>query len=166
MRRSAASLDPGIAIAGADSATSTAPFVVLIIDDEEDARTILRHELEESGCVVIAASSADEGIAIARQRAPNLITLDIMMPGKNGWDALREIKADERLRDIPVVIVSVVAHERGERGLGEAGRIEKPVTREKLFHLIPQDDKLAADLGEILAGLRRTAVNAGKRTAA
>ncbi|MEP6622248.1 MAG: MHYT domain-containing protein, partial [bacterium] len=105
-------------------------FVVLIIDDEEDARTLLKCELEESECRVVAASSADEGIAVARRLKPDLITLDIMMPGKNGWEALRELKADAELRHIPVVIVSVVANESAERGHGEAGRIDKPVTRE------------------------------------
>ncbi|MEP6622247.1 MAG: ATP-binding protein [bacterium] len=114
------------------------PLRVLVIDDELDARTILRNQLEELGCVVATASSADEGIARARHEKPDLITLDVMMPKKNGWDALRELKGTAELRDVPVAIVSVVAREYDRRVFGGVDFIDKPVTRETLETLIGQ----------------------------
>ena len=119
--------------AGADG---HGPFRVLVIDDEFDARTIIRHQLEELGCEVLTASGADEGIALALRMRPDLITLDIMMPRKNGWDALREMKANALLREIPVVVVSVVAQEKRGRLLGAVDFIEKPVTRDSLVDVI------------------------------
>jgi signal transduction histidine kinase/CheY-like chemotaxis protein len=112
-------------------------FVVLIIDDEPDARDLLRHELEELQCDVFAATSADEGIALARTLRPDLITLDVMMPVKNGWQALRELKADADLRHIPVAIISVVAEEARRKVVGAVDFFDKPVTRDKLVRLIP-----------------------------
>ena len=112
------------------------PFRVLVIDDELDARTILENQLEELGCEVSTAATADEGITLAKRVKPDLITLDIMMPRKNGWEALREIKANAELRDIPVVIVSVVAREMRGRLLGAVDFIDKPVTRDALIDVI------------------------------
>jgi signal transduction histidine kinase/DNA-binding response OmpR family regulator len=112
------------------------PTRVLIIDDESDSRMILQSQLEELGCEVYAATSADEGITMARQLVPQLITLDVMMPRKNGWEALRELKADVDLRDIPVVIVSIVASDKRGRFLGAVDCIDKPVTRDALAHVI------------------------------
>jgi CheY-like chemotaxis protein len=120
----------------ATNALLNRPFRVLVIDDEFDARTILEHQLEELGCDVITAATADEGIALAIRVKPDLITLDIMMPRKNGWEALREIKANAELHDIPVVIVSVVEREKRGRLLGAVDFIDKPVTREALIGVI------------------------------
>ena len=109
---------------------------VLVIDDELDARTILKSQLEELGCEVVTAASADEGIALGQRVTPDLIILDVMMPRKNGWDALREIKSIPQLKDVPVVIVSVVAREKRGRLFGAVDFIDKPVTRETLVELI------------------------------
>lgn len=128
--------DIRLAVTEATLAHGGRPFRVLVIDDEFDARTILKDQLEELGCEVATASGADEGIALARRMRPDLITLDIMMPRKNGWEALRELKGDRELRDIPVVIVSLIAREKRGRLLGAMDFIEKPVTRETLSEVI------------------------------
>ena len=117
--------------------TTDRSLVVLIIDDEPDARELLQHELEELACDVFSACSADEGIALARILKPDLITLDVMTPGKNGWQALRELKADAELRDIPVAIISVVAEAARAKVVGAIDFFDKPVTRDKLARLIP-----------------------------
>ena len=127
----------------ASNTSADRPFRVLVVDDEFDARTILEHQLEELHCEVITAATADEGIAIAGRVLPDLITLDIMMPGKNGWEALREIKANPRLRDTPVVIVSVVAREKRGRLLGAVDFIDKPVTRDALIDVIRRNIRRA-----------------------
>jgi signal transduction histidine kinase/ActR/RegA family two-component response regulator len=135
-------------------------FRVLVIDDEYDARTILQHHFEELGCTVHVASSVDEGLALGRSVALDLITLDLMMPHKDGWEALREIKDCPELRDIPVVIVSTVAQEKRGRLVGAVDFIDKPVSRDKLIEVIRRnasDDRLAQDFGEIIAEIKATA---------
>ncbi len=84
---------------------------VLVVDDEADSRILMTHYLADLGCTVHTAASGAEGIEVARQVHPDLITLDLMMPGMNGWDALRALKEDPELQDIPVVVVSIVAAE-------------------------------------------------------
>jgi signal transduction histidine kinase/ActR/RegA family two-component response regulator len=111
-------------------------FVVLVVDDESDAREILSKSFADIGCTVLTANSADEGISLARRIQPDLITLDIMMPHKNGWDALRELKADVLLRAIPVVVVSVVAHENRGYVVGGVSYLDKPVTCEDLAEIV------------------------------
>jgi CheY-like chemotaxis protein len=123
-------------------------FVVLVVDDEADAREILGKSFADLGCAVVTANSADEGIRMARRVRPDLITLDIMMPRKNGWDALRELKSDADLRSIPVIVVSVVAHESRGLIVGAASYLDKPVTREDLAEIVRQNmsDKQRAHL--------------------
>jgi CheY-like chemotaxis protein len=111
-------------------------FVVLVIDDESDAREILGRSFVDLGCTVVTASSADEGINLARRIRPDLITLDLMMPRKNGWDALHELKSDILLRGIPVTVVSVVAQENRGHIVGAAHYLDKPVTREDLAEIV------------------------------
>jgi PAS domain S-box-containing protein len=122
---------PALTSAGENDVT------VLVIDDEADSRVLMTHALEDLGCTVVSAASAREGIEIARDEAPDLITLDLMMPGMSGWEALRELKADDELRRIPVVVVSIVARE-GERSrlLGALDLVTKPVEREDLLRVL------------------------------
>ncbi|MEP6621011.1 MAG: PAS domain S-box protein, partial [bacterium] len=118
-------------------------FVVLVIDDESDARIILKRSFEALGCSVVSAAGADEGLALARTMRPNLITIDLLMPKKNGWDALRELQADPLLRDIPVVVVSAVANENRKQIFGALEILDKPVTRELLAHLLHRNARLS-----------------------
>ena len=111
-------------------------FRVLVIDDDHDARTLIRHEFEELGCEVFLASSADEGLSLARTSLPDLITLDVMMPGKGGFDALSEIQRDPALAGIKVVMVSVVADEVRAQAAGNADVIGKPLSRDAITRLI------------------------------
>jgi signal transduction histidine kinase/CheY-like chemotaxis protein len=114
-------------------------FVVLVVDDEADAREILRKSFADLGCTVATATSADEGLGLARRLRPDLITLDIMMPRKNGWEALRELKSDALLCAIPVIVVSVVARENRDHIVGAASYLDKPVTREDLAEIVRQN---------------------------
>ncbi len=123
----------------AASTLTRTSFVVLVVDDESDAREILAKSFSDLGCSVVTANSADEGIRLARNIRPDLITLDIMMPTKNGWDALRELKSDLLLRSIPVIVVSVVARENRSLIVGAASYLDKPVTREDLAEIVRQN---------------------------
>ena len=113
-----------------------ATVLVLVIDDESDARVILKRSFEDLGCTVITASGVDEGLALARKTHPRLITLDLLMPQKNGWDAMRELRADPVLRDIPVVLVSAVASENKVHVIGALDYLDKPVTHDMLVRVL------------------------------
>jgi PAS domain S-box-containing protein len=106
---------------------------ILVIDDELDSRTLLTHMIEEFGCHAIAASSGEQGLHMAREFRPHLITVDLMMPQLDGWQVIRAIKADPALRDIPVVVVSIVAGENRGGILGAVDVLQKPVQREDLL---------------------------------
>jgi signal transduction histidine kinase/DNA-binding response OmpR family regulator len=110
--------------------------LVLVIDDEMDARILLIHLIEELGCKVIAASSGEHGLRMAREFRPDLITLDLLMPEMSGRDVLKAIKADARLQHIPVVVVSIVARENRGSILGAVDVLEKPLSREELLAVL------------------------------
>jgi CheY-like chemotaxis protein len=110
--------------------------LILIIDDEFDARMLVTHMIEELGCKVIAASSGEQGLRMAQEFRPDLITLDLLMPEMTGWDVLKAIKADSRLRQIPVVVVSIVARENRGKIIGAVDVLEKPLAREDLLSVL------------------------------
>ena len=111
-------------------------FKVLVVDDEKDSRVLMAHYLEEFGCRVISATNGEEGLAAAREQRPDLITLDLMMPGMTGWEVLKHLKADRELRQIPVVVVSIVAAEGRGRLLGAVDLVTKPFEREDLLRVL------------------------------
>ncbi len=111
-------------------------YTVLVIDDESDSRVLMQHYLEEFGCRVLLAESGDEGLELARREAPDLITLDLMMPGLSGWETLELLKNDPDLRTIPVVVVSIVAAEGRKRLLGAVDLVTKPVEREDILRVL------------------------------
>jgi signal transduction histidine kinase/CheY-like chemotaxis protein len=110
--------------------------LVLIVDDEADSRILLTHYVEEFGCRAIATHSAASALTLARELKPDLITLDLMMPGLNGWDVLAELKQDPELAAIPVVVVSIVAQESRATVLGAIDMLQKPVERKTLFAVL------------------------------
>jgi CheY-like chemotaxis protein len=117
-------------------ASSRSERLVLIVDDEADSRILLTHYVEDYGCRAIATHSAANALKLARELKPDLITLDLMMPGQNGWDILALLKADPQLAEIPVVIISIIAHESRATLVGALDHIQKPVERTELFSVL------------------------------
>jgi CheY-like chemotaxis protein len=107
--------------------------LILVIDDESDARVLLEHLIEGYGCRVIAASSGEQGLRMAREFRPDLITVDLIMPRMDGWHLIKELKADAQLRNIPILVVSIVANEQAGKILGAVDVVEKPLIRENLL---------------------------------
>jgi signal transduction histidine kinase/CheY-like chemotaxis protein len=132
----AAAASPAGPAATTDGTRDTGAATVLVVDDDADARELLRRALVQQGLDVLTAATGDEGLAIARERSPDLITLDVVMPGKDGWAVLRELKADPTLGRIPVVMVSMVSEKGLGYMLGAADYLTKPVDKELLSHLI------------------------------
>ena len=103
---------------------------VLIIDDDPDARDLLERLLVKEGHRVVHAGGGEEGITLARELHPDLITLDVLMPERDGWSVLSALRADPALADIPVLVLSVVDHAAAGRALGAAAHMQKPVDRD------------------------------------
>jgi two-component system, cell cycle response regulator DivK len=82
---------------------------ILVVDDHEDNRRILRDLLRSAGYEVIEATTGEDGVAAAKARTPDLILMDIQLPGIDGYEATRRIKADEALRRIPLIVVTSYA---------------------------------------------------------
>lgn len=84
------------------------PPTILIVDDEPFNVDCLQQELEDLGYATLGAASGREAMEKARAECPDLILLDIMMPGMSGYEVLERLRADERLRDVPVIMVSAL----------------------------------------------------------
>ncbi len=110
--------------------------LALIIENNHQATEILRHHLESAGFTVMSAVDAEQGLAIIAKTSPDLITLDLLLPGLDGWDMLERIKADQRLAGVPVVIVSIVAESSNGIAMGAAKVLQKPLRREDLLNTL------------------------------
>ncbi len=79
---------------------------ILVVDDDEDIRTVVSHNLEGDGFRVLCAGGADEAIAMIESEQPDLVILDIMMPVKDGYDVLAEIRSRPETAELPVVLLT------------------------------------------------------------
>ncbi len=110
--------------------------LVLVVDDEADARLLLVRMIEEFGYRAVPASTGEEGLRLARSMRPDAITLDLMMPGMDGWTVLRRLKEDPVLSRIPTVVVSIVAAEGRGTVLGAVDVLQKPVLPSELRRVL------------------------------
>jgi signal transduction histidine kinase/CheY-like chemotaxis protein len=114
---------------------------VLIVDDDPDARSVLQHLLEKQGLVVRQAQNGCEAMAQLHDRRPSLVLLDLMMPGMDGFEVIRQMQAAPSLADVPVVVISAkdltVAE---EQWLDERTRscLAKPLAAADFLHLVRQ----------------------------
>jgi len=104
---------------------------ILVIDDEVDIRDIVRIYLGEAGYDVIEASNGQEGILRAQNEHPDLIVLDIMMPGINGFEVAKHLKDDPNTSNIPILILSVLAQDSQYRH-GILDYVSKPFKQDEL----------------------------------
>jgi DNA-binding response OmpR family regulator len=82
---------------------------ILCIEDEPEMIDLIRLILGRRGFEVIGAAGGKEGLEKVRQRPPDLVLLDLMMPDMDGWEVYQQIKADEKTKDIPVIVVTAKA---------------------------------------------------------
>ena len=139
---------------------------VLIVEDKPHARTLLHTYLTESGYVVEIATNGVEALEKAKLWKPDVITLDILIPVKDGWQVLRELKEHPLCREIPVIIISMVDERNVGFGLGAVEYFVKPVQKDELLAavkrvegrnaqnsakiLVIDDDKSVTDLVQII----------------
>jgi two-component system alkaline phosphatase synthesis response regulator PhoP len=82
---------------------------ILVVDDEPDFAGIVQQNLEKEGFEVEVAYDGDEGLEKVKANPPDAIVLDVMMPGKDGYQVCSELKADEQYADIPIILLTAVA---------------------------------------------------------
>jgi signal transduction histidine kinase/DNA-binding response OmpR family regulator len=109
---------------------------ILIIDDEKPAHELLERELAGAGYDLVHATGGREGLKLAKQARPDVITLDIIMPDLDGWSVLKALKADPELCNIPVVLVTIMRDRDLGFALGAADYITKPLDREALIRVV------------------------------
>ena len=106
--------------------------MVLAIDDDPDIVILLGEYLAGSGYRVVGARTGENGLQLARALRPDVVTLDVLMPGADGWEILTKLKADPETRDIPIVLLTVVDQKDLGFRLGAADYLLKPFDREEL----------------------------------
>jgi len=126
------------------------PKKVLAVDDDPDIIAFVKTVLEENGYIPLIARNGEAGLAMVQQETPALVILDVLMPKQSGIRMYREMKQDESMKDVPVVILSGIAKRtflRSQEALTEFGDavvpepdayIEKPVEPEELADTVRQ----------------------------
>lgn len=112
---------------------------VLIIDDSPTETELLRQILSHAGYQVLSAGDGETGCAMARSQHPDVILMDVVMPGLNGFQATRELGQDPDTRDIPVIVVSKknqASDQHWARRQGARDYLVKPIDRRQLLDKI------------------------------
>ena len=110
--------------------------LVLIIDDDPKSRDLLSRSLRQEQYAIACASSGEEGLMLARQLHPDVIVLDVLMPIMDGWKVLSTLKADPELKDIPVIIQSMLDEKNMGFALGASDYLTKPIDHDRLSQVI------------------------------
>ena len=109
---------------------------VLVIDDEASVRDLMQRFLTKEGFRVVTAAGGEDGLRYARELRPDAITLDVMMPGMDGWAVLSALKADPDVTDIPVIMLTIVDDRNLGYALGASDYLTKPIDRERLVTVL------------------------------
>ena len=112
---------------------------VLVIDDEAPIRLLCRVNLEAEKMRVLEAADGDAGLDTARQERPDVILLDVMMPGRNGWEVAEELLADDRTNQIPIIFLTARAEVKDRAkgiDLGGVDYVTKPFNPVELAPLV------------------------------
>jgi PAS domain S-box-containing protein len=111
---------------------SAGTHTILVIDDEQTVRDLMRRFLAREGFDIVTASDGVQGLELARELKPALITLDVLMPGLDGWSVLQALKADPALADIPVLMLTILDEKNRGYALGASEFVTKPIDRERM----------------------------------
>lgn len=134
---------------------------VLIVDDSPTIVALLRKLLQQNGYATLEAGDAEEGIRMAQAEAPDLIFLDIVLPGMNGFAALRQLRRDSRTKDIPIIMISgneQATEQFYAQRIGADDFMKKPFSRAEVFMRIERllnADKMPYRTSQSGGGVRR-----------
>ena len=150
---------------------------ILVVEDEQDIVELLRYNLEREGYAVVSAPTGEEGLAVAQEKQPDLVLLDLMLPGINGLDVCRRLKADEATRGVPIIMLTARDEEIDMvTGLevGADDYVTKPFSPRVLLARIGailrrgeaagSADEAVTRLGDLLIDEARHAVKVGGKT--
>jgi CheY-like chemotaxis protein len=121
-------LAPSVAISDAQP--------ILVIDDDPSARELVERFLSKEGLQVVTAASGEEGLRLARIVRPAAITLDVILPGMDGWAVLTALKADPDLAAIPVIMLTIHDNQSQGFALGAAEYMVKPIDTARLTSVL------------------------------
>ena len=133
---------PRINSSGGEERASLVPAVVLVVEDDESSRELVVSYLESEGFKSLTAGSGDEGLRVARDAKPSVILLDLLMPGKSGWETLYKLRSNPATAAIPVIITSVMDEKKMGFALGAADYLVKPVAKETLLEAVRRATRL------------------------
>jgi CheY-like chemotaxis protein len=122
----------------APESTSARPLAgtVLVIDDDPAVRDLMQRFLSKEGFRVETTADGEEGLRLARQLRPDIITLDVVLPKIDGWSVLSALKADPELLHIPVIMLTIVDDRNIGFALGASDFMTKPIDRDRLISLL------------------------------
>jgi CheY-like chemotaxis protein len=106
---------------------------VLVVEDDANAYDLIAAALGSAGYLSVRARHGDEALKLARESRPIAVTLDLVLPGLDGWEVLKRLKADDETRTIPVVIISMIDNRDLGLALGADDYFVKPVDRDRLL---------------------------------
>ena len=124
----------------AEAATASTPLegmpTVLVIDDDSTVHDLMQRFLRKEGLHMVAAASGEEGLRLAKELRPAVITLDVMMPGMDGWAVLTALKADPDVAAIPVIMLTIVDNKNIGYALGATDYLTKPIDWSRLAGIL------------------------------
>ena len=112
---------------------------ILVVDDQPYMHALMRHNLQRAGYEMVAAGNGQEAIEAAMRHQPHVIVMDVMMEGMDGLTALKQLKADERTKNIPVIMITANAHQLTREDAEKSGAalfLTKPFSPTKLLEEI------------------------------
>jgi signal transduction histidine kinase/CheY-like chemotaxis protein len=124
--------EPTVHIASAAMPALGDGSLVLVIDDDPAVHDLMRKFLSKEGLRMVAAAGGEEGLRLAKELHPAVITLDVLMPSMDGWAVLTTLKADAALSDIPVIMLSITDEKQMGYALGATDYLTKPIDWERL----------------------------------
>ena len=123
---------------------------VLVIDDEPAVRELMTRSLTSQSIVAVTAGDGEEGLRLAKERTPDLIFLDVLMPKMDGWAVLTALKADPDLRDVPVVMLTMMSDQGMGYLLGASEYLSKPIDRNRLLAVLDKYKPTASADGVLI----------------
>jgi len=122
---------------------------VVCIEDEPGVIDLIRFILDRRGLEVVGAESGTEGLDLIRKLRPAIVLLDLMLPGMDGWEVYRRMKADETMKDIPVIVVTARAANVDEMLAKQIAKVDDYIKKPfSLQELLQSVDKVLARSGE------------------
>ena len=122
---------------------------MLVIDDDDNAQDMMRKFLEKQDCSILQAKTGEDGLKLAAEHLPDVITLDVMMPEMDGWEVLAALQANDVTKNIPVIMLTMANEPDIGYSLGATDYLTKPVNWDELSNVLTRH-KIEADSQAIL----------------